>query len=91
MHSVIVNFDPTAWAAVPANNGGSGPSWQWGDEILIGFTRGTFLPYVSFWVPTLQGSDPPAISLPPPPRSNDNATTPVGSCGPASLLQKLYT
>ena len=43
MHSVIVNFDPTAWAAVPANNGGSGPSWQWGDEILIGFTRGTYV------------------------------------------------
>ena len=30
-------------AATPANNGGNGPTWQWGDELLIGFTRGTFL------------------------------------------------
>ena len=34
--------DVDAWAAVPANNGGSGPSWQWNNELLVGFTRGTF-------------------------------------------------
>lgn len=39
----IVHYDPGAWVAVPANNGGNGPIWQWGDELLIGFTKGTFL------------------------------------------------
>ncbi len=39
---VIVTYEPTAWAAVPANNGANGPTWQWGDEILVGFTRGIF-------------------------------------------------
>lgn len=38
----VVSHDPQAWIAVPANNGGNGPTWQWGDELLIGFTRGTF-------------------------------------------------
>ncbi|MBA7473942.1 hypothetical protein ES707_09289 [subsurface metagenome] len=38
----IVYYDPTKWAAVPANNGGNGPSWQWGNELLIGFTVGKF-------------------------------------------------
>ena len=37
-----VYHENDAWAAVPANNGGNGPTWQWGDEILVGFTRGTF-------------------------------------------------
>ena len=39
---LVVYHDPLAWAAVPANNGANGPAWQWGDEILVGFTRGTF-------------------------------------------------
>ena len=39
----IVHYDPQSWIAVPANNGGNGPSWQWGDELLIGYTKGTFL------------------------------------------------
>ncbi len=42
MQNAIVYHDAEAWAAVPANNGGNGPSWQWGDELLVGFTRGTF-------------------------------------------------
>ena len=40
---VIVYYDPKGWAAVPANNGANGPQWQWGEEILIGFTLGTFM------------------------------------------------
>ena len=39
----LVYHDAKSWAAVPANNGGNGPSWQFGDELLIGFTRGSFL------------------------------------------------
>ncbi|MGC9349482.1 MAG: sialidase family protein [Anaerolineae bacterium] len=39
---VVVYHDPSKWAAVPANNGGNAPIWQWDDEILVGFTRGTF-------------------------------------------------
>ncbi len=40
MKHVIVAYDRFGWCAVPANNGGNGPGWQWGDEILIGFTQG---------------------------------------------------
>ena len=40
-HSVVYHR-PDAWAAVPANNGMSGPAWQWDDEILVGFTKGVF-------------------------------------------------
>lgn len=38
----VVYYEPDRWAAVPANNGGNGPIWQWGDELLVGFTRGVF-------------------------------------------------
>jgi hypothetical protein len=38
----VVTYDPSRWDAVPANNGANGPAWQWGDELLAGFTRGTF-------------------------------------------------
>jgi hypothetical protein len=38
----LVYHSPSHWAAVPANNGGNGPTWQWGDEILVGFTCGTY-------------------------------------------------
>ena len=38
----VVYYDPSGWAAVPANNGGNGPIWQWGNEILVGFTLGAF-------------------------------------------------
>ena len=38
----IVYYDAGNWAAVAANNGGNGPIWQWGDELLIGFTVGAF-------------------------------------------------
>ena len=40
--NTVVYYDESHWSAVPANNGGSGPIWQWGDELLAGFTRGTF-------------------------------------------------
>ncbi len=40
---VVVFHDPQKWAAVPANNGGNGPIWQWGDELLVGFTVGSFV------------------------------------------------
>ena len=39
---VVVYYDPEAWAACPANQGTNGPTWQWGEEILIGFDRGSF-------------------------------------------------
>lgn len=39
---VLVYHRPDAWAAVPANNGANGPVWQWGDELLVGFTVGAF-------------------------------------------------
>lgn len=38
----LVYHHPDHWAAVPANNGGNGPTWQWGDELLVGFTVGRF-------------------------------------------------
>lgn len=38
----VVTYDPSGWAAVPANNGANGPAWQWEEELLVGFTRGTF-------------------------------------------------
>lgn len=41
MRHVLLFHDPTRWAAVPANNGANGPAWQWGDELLAGFTVGT--------------------------------------------------
>lgn len=44
----IVYYDESKWAAVPANNGGNGPTWQWGDEIVVGFTVGTLDPTGSF-------------------------------------------
>lgn len=39
---VVVCHDPAQWTAVPANNGANGPVWQWGDELLAGFTMGAF-------------------------------------------------
>ena len=39
---LVVYHDPARWAAVPANNGPNGPAWQWGNEILVGFTVGAF-------------------------------------------------
>jgi hypothetical protein len=41
-HHTVVYHDPAHWAAVPANNGANGPAWQWGDELLVGFTLGVF-------------------------------------------------
>jgi len=41
-HHVVVYHDAARWAAVPANNGANGPVWQWDDELLVGFTIGTF-------------------------------------------------
>ena len=40
-HSLVYH-DSERWAAVPANNGGNSPIWQWGDELLVGFTLGTY-------------------------------------------------
>ena len=44
MEHVQVFDDASKWAATPANNGGNGPTWQWGDEMLVGFTVGRFKP-----------------------------------------------
>ncbi|MCJ7738361.1 MAG: exo-alpha-sialidase [Anaerolineae bacterium] len=38
----VVAYDAAKWAAVPANNGGNSPTWQWGEELLVGFTMGAF-------------------------------------------------
>ena len=38
----VVYHHPEAWAACTANNGDNGHTWQWDDEILVGFTRGPF-------------------------------------------------
>ena len=35
----VVYYDASSWAATPANNGGNGPTWQWGDELLVIFAR----------------------------------------------------
>jgi hypothetical protein len=43
MKHVTVAYDKSKWLAVPANNGGNGPAWQWGDELLLGYTGGTAL------------------------------------------------
>lgn len=40
VNHVLVYYDPTKWAGVPANNGANGPNWQWGNELVVGFTRG---------------------------------------------------
>ncbi len=40
LRHVVVIDDPAQWNAVPANNGGNGPTWQWGNELLVGFTQG---------------------------------------------------
>lgn len=40
MKHIVVAYDKSKWCAIPANNGGNGPSWQWGNEILIGYTCG---------------------------------------------------
>jgi Neuraminidase (sialidase) len=40
MKQIIVAYDRDKWCAVPANNGGNSPSWQWGNELLIGYTCG---------------------------------------------------
>ena len=39
---VTVHYDETKWAAVCANNGGNGPTWQWENELLVGFNLGVF-------------------------------------------------
>lgn len=31
---VVVAYDKTKWCGTPANCGGNGPSWQWGNELL---------------------------------------------------------
>lgn len=40
MEHIIVSYDKNKWNAVPANNGSNGPYWQWGNEILTGYTSG---------------------------------------------------
>lgn len=40
--NAVVYHDESHWSAVTANNMGNGPTWQWGDELLAGFTRGAF-------------------------------------------------
>jgi hypothetical protein len=40
MRHVVVAHDPDQWCAVPANNGANGPAWQWGAELLVGYTQG---------------------------------------------------
>ena len=38
MNHVIVYYEPGRFAGWPANAG----AWNWGDEILVGFTKGYF-------------------------------------------------
>jgi hypothetical protein len=40
MKHVVVTHDKSKWCAVAANNGGNGPTWQWGNELLVGYTCG---------------------------------------------------
>ncbi|MDR4949607.1 sialidase family protein [Neobacillus cucumis] len=40
MKHIVVAHDKSKWCAVPANNGGNGPTWHWGNEILVGYTSG---------------------------------------------------
>ena len=66
---VVQYYDSGRWSAVPANNGGNGPTWQWGEEILTGFTVGTYelkskghqttnyMPFVSWLARSLDGGE----------------------------------
>lgn len=40
MKHIVIAHDKSKWFAVPANNGGNGPTWQWDNELLIGYTSG---------------------------------------------------
>ena len=40
MKHFVVAHDKNEWCAVPANNGACSPYWQWGNEILVGYTKG---------------------------------------------------
>jgi len=40
MKHVVVAHDPTKWCGTPANYSGNGPTWQWGEELLIGYGSG---------------------------------------------------
>jgi len=42
MQHGVVYYDEARWISTPANNGCNGPLWQWGDELLVGFTVGEY-------------------------------------------------
>jgi len=55
LYHTVVAYDHSGWNAVPANNGGNGPTWQWGNEILIGYTKGPFATPTSLHQTTDEG------------------------------------
>ncbi len=75
---VVVAYDAAKWAAVPANNGGNSPTWQWGQELLVGFTMGAFAspeslhqtvnagPFVSWLARSCDGGESWELSAPTP-------------------------
>lgn len=58
MKHVVVSYDPTKWCGTPANCGGNGSSWQWGDELLVGYGCGN----AQFTKPVHQLDDPNPVS-----------------------------
>lgn len=45
MHRTVVCHDESNWISTPADHGGDGFAWQWGNELLVEFSVGQFAPY----------------------------------------------
>ncbi len=88
---MVVAYDAAKWAAVPANNGGNSPTWQWGEELLVGFTMGAFAspeslhqtvnagPFVSWLARSRDGGESWETTAPTP--YAGQAGTPIGVPG----------